>query len=151
MKRFVPALSLLCFVCFVTSALACLGDTEEELVKRYGPQKKTGTTKIPGMTIRGFVFGKYMVIVGVLNGHSVTEMYTKMDQSKISPTDLTALMNANAGGKTWAVDDTAKGPIARWVLEDGTIVAEWNKASGAPLTVMTKEAADMEIVPAKKK
>jgi hypothetical protein len=143
---------LLTIISFVSSVRGCLGETEEELGRRYGRQRQTGTSHLPGVTIRGFFFGTFQVVVGVLNGRSAFEQYTKQDGSKISANDVAVLMNANGGGKGWIVDD--KGTTsekAKWVLDDGTMVAEWNKKAGTPLTVMTREAADLEDrTPAKK-
>jgi hypothetical protein len=97
------------------------------------------------MTVRGYYYGGFLVVVGVLNGHSAFETYSKKNGSKISANDVTALMSANSGGKTWNVDPSATGDIAKWVTDDGSVLAEWNKATGTPLTVMTKEASDLEI------
>jgi len=126
-----------------SSALGCLGDTDAELAQRYGPQVKTGTSQIPGVTIRGYFYKGFLVVVGMLNGRSAYEMYAKKDNSKISANDVGALMNANAKGRTWTEDQGVTSGTARWVLDDGSAFAEWDKASG-PLTVMTSEAADLQ-------
>jgi len=141
MKWFVPLLAL---AGLASHAFGCLGDSEEDLDKRYGKQVKTGTSHLPGVTIRGYFANGFLVVVGVLNGKSAYEMYSKKDHKKITPQEVGALMNANASGKTWSVDNRAPAGTARWVLEDGAVVAEWEKESGAQLTVMTKEAADLE-------
>jgi hypothetical protein len=142
---------LLTIIGFVSSARGCIGETEEELGRRYGRQRQTGTSHLPGVTIRGYFFGAFQVVVGVLNGRSAFEQYTKQDGSKISANDVAALMNANGAGRTWTVDQGTTGDKAKWVLDDGSAVAEWNKKAGTPLTVMTREAADLEArTPAKK-
>jgi hypothetical protein len=139
MKWLVP---LFAFAGLASTAFGILGDSEEDLSKHYGKQMKTGTSSLPGVTIRGYYYGAYMVIVGVLNGRAAYEMYSKRDGSKISPNDVAALMNANASGRTWAVDSSPKGG-GKWVLDDGSAVAEFDKGSALQLTVMTKEAADL--------
>ena len=101
MKWLVP---LFTFVGLASTAFGILGDSEEDLAKHYGKQTKTGTSHLPGVTIRGYNFGNYVVIVGVLNGRAAYETYSKRDGSKISANDVSALMNANASGHTWAVD-----------------------------------------------
>lgn len=140
MKWIVP---LFAFAALASTAFGILGDTEEELVKHYGRQTKTGTSSLPGVTIRGFNFGSYTVIVGELNGRAAYETYSKRDGSKISANDVTALMNANANGHTWAIDQGPTGGSGKWVLDDGTAFAEFDLSAGKELTVMTKEASDL--------
>jgi hypothetical protein len=141
MKWLAPLLAL---AGLALPALGCLGDAEGELTQRYGPQVKTGTSAIPGVTVRGYFYKGFLVVVGILNGRSAYEMYAKKDNSKISSNEVAALMTANSNGKTWTVDDSAASGAAKWVLDDGSVIAQWEKASGGPLTVMTKEAADLE-------
>lgn len=149
MKWIVP---LFAFGVLASTALGVLGDTEDELAGRYGKQTKTGNSSLPGVTIRGYNYGGYMVIVGMLNGRAAYEMYTKRDGTKISPTDVTALMNANGSGHTWAVDTAPTGGAGKWVLDDGSAFAEFDKSSARQLTVMTKEASDLSVKkPAAKK
>lgn len=142
MKWIVP---LFVFACIASNALGVLGETEEDLAKRYGKQTKTGSSSLPGVSIRGYTYGSYTVIVGMLNGRAAYEMYAKKDGTKISPNDVAALMNANAGGHTWAVDTGVTGGAGKWVLDDGTAFAEFDKSSSMQLTVMTKEASDLSV------
>lgn len=149
MKWLVP---LFLFVSFASTTFGILGDSEEDLAKRYGKQTKTGTSSLPGVTIRGFSYGSYTVIVGILNGRAAYEMYSKRDGSKISPNDVAALMSANAPGHAWAVDKSPTGGEGKWVLDDKSAFAEFDKNSAHQLTVMTKEASDLsERKPAGKK
>ena len=60
----------------------------------------------------------------------------KQNGSKISANDPTVLMNANSGGRTWIVDKSATDETVRWVTDDGSILAEWDKTAEL-LTVMT--------------
>jgi hypothetical protein len=142
MKWLVP---LFLFASFASTTFGILGDSEDELAKHYGKQTKTGTSPLPGVTIRGYSYGAYTVIVGVLNGRAAYEMYAKRDGSKISPNDVAALMNANAPGHTWAVDTSPTGGDGKWVLDDKSAFAEFDKNSGHQLTVMTKEASDLSV------
>jgi hypothetical protein len=139
MKWLVP---LLAFALLASSALGCLGETEPELAQRYGKQTKTGTSKLPGVTIRGYQFKGFAVVVGMLNDRSAFEMYSKRDQSKLSTTEVGALMNANAGGGTWTVVADPAFEGTKWVLSDGSVSAEWGN-NGTALTVMTKAGADL--------
>jgi hypothetical protein len=134
---------LLALAGYAAPVLGCLGESEAELDRRYGQQTKTGTSELPGVTIRGYNCNGFLVVVGMLHGHSAFEMYSKKDKTKITPGELTALMNANAGGRKWAVDPATTTTTAKWVLDDGSVVADWDKGSGSQLTVMTKEAANL--------
>ncbi|HSI16036.1 MAG TPA: hypothetical protein VK961_28565 [Chthoniobacter sp.] len=142
MKWIVP---LFAFACLALNAFGVLGETEDELAKRYGKQTKTGNSSLPGVTIRGYSYGSYTVIVGMLNGHAAYEMYAKKDSTKISPNDVAALMNANASGHMWAADTSVTGGAGKWVLDDGSAFAEFDKSSSTQLTVMTKEASDLSV------
>jgi hypothetical protein len=142
MKRLVP---LILFTSFVSNTFGILGDSDDDLAKHYGKQTKTGTSSLPGVTVRGYSYAAYTVIVGMLNGRAAYEMYSKRDGSKISPNDVAALMSANAAGHTWAVDTSPTGGSGKWVLDDGSAFAEFDKNSGRQLTVMTKEASDLSV------
>jgi len=148
MKWLVP---LFTFAALASTSFAILGDTEQELVKHYGNQTKTGTSPFPGVTIRGFNYSNYVVIVGVLNGRAAFETYTKRDGSKISANDVSALMNANASGHAWNVDTSATGGSGKWVLDDGTAFAEFDQIRSMQLTVMTKEGSDLSVIKPKGK
>jgi len=137
--------SLLAFACIASNAFGVLGETEDDLARRYGKQTKTGSSSLPGVTIRGYTYGSYTVIVGMLNGRAAYEMYSKKDGTKITPNDVAVLMNANASGHTWAVDTGVTGGTGKWVLDDGTAFAEFDKNSSMQLTVMTKEASDLSV------
>ena len=134
-----------------SSALACVGETETELVKRYGKQTKTGTSHLPGVTIQGFQFRGFQVVVGVVNGRSAFEMYSKKDQSKLNATEVGALLSANGRTQAWGEEPDASFAGKRWVLADGSVIAEWSKTE-TDLTVMTRAGADLmkSDVPAKK-
>jgi len=142
MKWLVP---LFAFAALASTSFGILGDSEEDLAKHYGKQTKTGTSQLPGVTIRGYNYSNYTVIVGILNGHAAYEMYAKRDGTKISQNDIAALMSANASGHAWTVDTSPTGGSGKWVLDDGSAFAEYDKATGLQLTVMTKEASDLSV------
>jgi hypothetical protein len=146
MKLLVP---LFVFSVLVSSALACVGDSDAELEARYGKQVQTGTSKLPGVTIRGYKFRGFSVVVGVINGHSAFEMYSKKDHSKLNANEVGALMTANSGGGTWNAVEDAAYEGKKWALSDGTVTVEWPNMGGE-LTVMTKAGADlMQATPTK--
>ncbi|MEI9897587.1 MAG: hypothetical protein WDN28_27950 [Chthoniobacter sp.] len=146
MKLLAPLFAL---AVLASPAWGCLGDSEAELAARYGAQTKTGTSQIPGVSIRGYLYKGFLIVVGVLNGRSSYEMYSRKDGSKLSGPEVAALMNANSKGQTWTEDKGTTPEDSKWVLADGSVFAEWAKAGG--LTVMTSEAADLEArTPAKK-
>jgi hypothetical protein len=134
MKMFLP---LLAFAWLASTGLGCVGDTETDLAHRYGRQTKTGTSHLPGVTIQGFNYGAFQIVVGVSNGRSMFEMYSKKDHSKLTANEVAALMNANGGTHAWNVDDDPKFDGKRWQLDDFTVIAEL-PTSGTDLTVMTK-------------
>lgn len=141
MKLLAPLLAL---CVFASSALGCLGETEAELTARYGRQTKTGTSHLPGVTIQGYIYKGFLIVVGVLNGKSAFEMYKKKDSSAMNGNEIAALLTANSKGQTWNTDPSGTADDVKWVLADGSVVAEWAKGSGSQLTVMTSEAADLE-------
>src|SRR6266581_3174496 len=114
MKLLVPLL-LLAFL--ASPVVAALGDTEAELAQRYGKQVKTGTSAIPGVTIRGFVYKGFLIVVGVLNGRSAFEMYARNDHAKLSAGEVAAFLNVNAGGHVWNADAGGTAELAKWVLD----------------------------------
>ena len=122
-----------------------------QLEQRYGKQTKTGTSHLAGVTVRGYNYNGFVVVVGVLKGYAIFEAYSKKDRSKISDNDVAVLMNANSGGRVWTVDKSSNADTSKWVTEDGAILAELDKTGDSKLTVMTKEASDLELLSRSKK
>jgi hypothetical protein len=141
MKMLVPLFALVTLV-LGSSAQACVGETETELVQRYGKQTKTGTSHLPGVTVQGFQFKGFQIVAGVVNGRAAFEMYSKKDQSKLNANEIGALMKANGGTQAWGEEVDAAFEGKRWVLGDGSVIAELSK-SGTDLTVMTRAGADL--------
>jgi len=122
------------------TAHARLGESVEDIAKRYG-QPTTAPYAVEyiyrdyGDTQAWYATADLHVLVVFQHGKSKYEMVTPKDTTtKLSPSVIRALMEANAGGSTWlSPKETAGG--TNWVRQDG--------GARASLTVDKKALAVM--------
>lgn len=97
-------LSVACFS--VMTASARIGDTEEQIETRYG----NAVAELPahptdaGLT-KCYSSAGYLIAVTYRKDKSVREVLTKVDNSKISPTEIYKLLEARASGSAWTVQE----------------------------------------------
>jgi hypothetical protein len=96
---------LLIALMFCTTAFARIGETTEQLTKRYGhPVEKShdnGESRL--YSFRGFT-----ILVGLDQGISQCEVYQKMDHSRMSEAEIRGLLDANVSNSAWR-DDPEEG------------------------------------------
>jgi hypothetical protein len=99
-------LHILIFVLVLTvhpEASARLGETEQELIARYGqPSEVAG---YPGSTAKAFTFKRWDVIVYLLDGQSARESFFRIGESgskrELTQSDIDSILGANARGADW--------------------------------------------------
>lgn len=96
----IPVTILLLFVSLVVAS-ARLGETNTEIVKRYGPvkERKQGTTtnEWSGM----YIFKEYVVQVFYSNNVSVCEAVLPIEKRKMTQDERDALLKAIGGSGKW--------------------------------------------------
>ena len=95
MKMF---LLLLVPLIFNTSAFARVGETTEQVDKRYG--RPLETTRSNGES-RRYSFRGFTIVVGFERGISECELYLKSDSSRMLQTEIQGLLQANTGSSPW--------------------------------------------------
>jgi hypothetical protein len=83
------------------SAFARIGETAEQVDKRYGAPLET--TKNNGES-RRYSFRGFTVVVYFERGISQCEVYQKKDNSRMTEAEIRGLLGANAGGSPWLGD-----------------------------------------------
>jgi hypothetical protein len=106
---------------FIITASAGIGETEAQVVARYGPSIGDIPTQAFGK-VRGFMQVGHVVGVAFVNGVSDMEMFAKNDKSEMTPAEIEKLLKANGAGE-WKVEETGKPNWKRWRREDGAVVA----------------------------
>jgi hypothetical protein len=144
------AFALIASALMVASADARVGETFDELVKRFGPTSKPLTTSF-GVDDWVFNFKDWVIHVRLLNGRSAWEQYYIAGPSReFSQTDVDAVLGANSRGKQWkAVTeydwDGMHAPVSpgytAWKLEGEPLTAVRNER-GHCLTIISKEWND---------
>lgn len=100
----------LVFLCLSGTARAGIGETEEQVETRHGK----AITVLPsrpadaGLT-KCYSSGNYLIAVTFLEGKSVREMLTKVDNSKISTSEIYKFLDARGRGSSWNIQEV-KGP-----------------------------------------
>ena len=106
---------------FSTSAFARIGETTEEIDKRYGQPLETIRDKVE---TRRYSFRGYNVLVGLDRGISQCEIYQKKDNSRMTEEELRGLLQANAGKSKWNDDpDENLESFVYWSRDKKTRVA----------------------------
>jgi len=84
-------------------AVACLGQTEDEVNALLGKPSDPGKPDGDGVTTNMYESpgGVYLAVVQFVNGHSVAETYARVDSHKMSEKELSTFLNGNRGGKEW--------------------------------------------------
>jgi hypothetical protein len=118
-----------------TSAFARIGETTEQLNKRYGPpvQKSHDNGDVRRYSFRGFT-----IIVGLNLGISQCEIYLKSDRSRMSESEIFGLLQANTGNSPWLDDpDENMTNYVYWSRDEKSRVGIYNLA-GHSLMVTSK-------------
>lgn len=118
------AVSLVLLVCG-RSLLARIGETEAQVMARYGPSIGAIPTETFG-PVRGFALQEYLVGVKFLNGTSAMEMVSRNDQAEIRPQEIDALLKKHGAEVEWKVDKFEKPDWKRWRTQDGSLVAVYD-------------------------
>jgi hypothetical protein len=116
-------LVLFLLIGLTSSAWARLGETENQLIARYGQELLKTNVKIPGTQLTfdflQFVKSGYSVQVSLVNGVSSEEEIHKPRNESITDEEAQILLNANSQGHPW-VEDTLKTDVPRkWHRDDG--------------------------------
>ena len=84
-------------------AFARLGQTEDQVNALFGKPIDPGKPDRDGITTNMYKnpTGEYLALVQFLNGHSVTEAYSRIDKHKLSEKELSIFLEGNSGGKEW--------------------------------------------------
>jgi hypothetical protein len=134
-------------ICFSSTARARLGETENELIKRFGSPTSRGSHSASfegrrydlGPTMR-FRQDDWSISCDLIDGRCVRVSYGKT--GSWTQDQISAVLNANAQGDKWT-ETTApnvKGIARTWKRGDGAI-ASWNVVAGLTMTSPVYERA----------
>jgi hypothetical protein len=133
------ALLTLLFVVGVTAtAQARLGENADQLVQRYGDPLRETDQKSQGDKIAlaqvTFQKGGFQVNVTLVDGISVSETFSKINDEAVTLAEVQILLNANSQGFGWEAPKTID-LGKRWARDDGAVAI---LAHGI-LTITSKE------------
>jgi len=84
-------------------AQARIGETQDEITKRYGDGHKDGDTRLPGTERFTYTKDNFFVEVMFSAGKSVMEVFHRNDTT-ITDGDIKAFLSVNADGHAWSID-----------------------------------------------
>jgi len=140
-----PPMKILTFLIAPLAALlltsplsARLGETKEQIIKRYGEPEERDDEFSDRHESFLFSVSNYSILVTFLDGVSHGEFYTKLDDEDFSETEISRLLEINGGGKEWEVA-VIRG---NHLFNQGEEL--YGAASGSQLFVQTKELKKYE-------
>jgi hypothetical protein len=128
--RLLILLLLFCFVLSITS-VARIGETPEQLEKRYGAPSKMARDDRPGMTVGSYSHGGVSILVSFVNGISSAEYYRKENGGKFSDHEIEVILEANRQTSAWKQTQSEPGG-RNWVLADGSVQALYTEVIAPP-------------------
>ena len=138
------ALAALC----AHQALASLGETEPDLIKRYGAKTGSFISESGRFSTLEFEYLDYHVTVTVLDGASARETFSRKDKKPLDPVELDTFLAANALGSKWDKKLDQEDATV-WVLEShrafaGYYKSDKNNLQQNSLTVKTDDMLAFE-------
>jgi hypothetical protein len=109
---------------------ASLGETEAQLVKRYGKVQGSFISDTGQFTTEEFEYGSYHVSVTLLQGASNREIFTRTDKKAISDMEMRSMLDANTLGSKWEQKDDNE-HITVWVLASRQAFAAYYKETSS--------------------
>jgi hypothetical protein len=87
-------------------AFARLGNTEAQVSALFGKPVDSGKPDSNGVTTNMYKnpTGEYLAVVQFLRGHSVAEVYSRVDSRRLSEKELSIFLQGNSAGKEWKKD-----------------------------------------------
>ena len=105
----------------LTSAYARIGETEEQIVARYGP-----ATEIMGNGMRRYNPEGLNLVVHYDHGKAQAEVFQKKDLSPLAPADVQTFLRNNSEGHEWIDDRTIPIRGIRWNLSGSNLTADFD-------------------------
>ena len=120
-------LLLLIALAFSASAFARIGETTEQIDKRYGQPQETTRSKAES---RRYLFRGFTVLVFFEQGISQCEIYQKEDNSRMTEAEIQGLLQANAGRSEWRYEpEEGTDNFVYWSKDKRTRVAIYTLAA----------------------
>jgi hypothetical protein len=116
------------FFLLVAPAFARIGETEQQIEKRYGKSTLTVSTGNEPLQ-KVYQSSGLNITVTYLDGLSQREIFTKQDGSELSKNEIAILLEANTAGSKWIEDPTATSlaGMQGWKLESGGRTAAFSR------------------------
>ena len=86
------------------AAHARIGETFDQVTKRYGEGRKQNCDRLPGAEQYNFVKNPFAIEVILLDGKSVMEVVHRVEGPHISDDEIKELLKVNGDGHTWSLD-----------------------------------------------
>jgi len=132
---------------FSLTAYARLGETEDQLVARFGQS----SLKTNGPLGPYFEFTKtgFVIKISLVNNHSGWEIYEKNTGDAITNEEQKQLLEINSLDKKWALTSPSNAADKTWMKEDGSTAIRSDMGS-SKIEFKSKECIDAEAAGYKK-
>jgi hypothetical protein len=87
----------------IATAQARIGETESEIRAHYGDPIGILPSTVQGSLTKHYLSGGFSIAVTYVSGRSARETLAKADNSKITEKEIRLLLDANAGGYAWSL------------------------------------------------
>lgn len=144
MKPTLPLLVWALLIQAINIAHARIGETEQQIIARYGKSIKDIPSKGAREKYGAFVFNGFTIIVVFLDGVSQAESYSKDRDGEFSNDEIAALLKANAPAASWKLKASTPPAKLQWEakIDKFTVFAIYSKKpSGYSLIFGTTDYA----------
>jgi hypothetical protein len=117
-------------------AFARIGETETQIVARYGQSLPANATTMLGQPVKVFLTADLRVGVAFIDGKSAAEFFSKVDGTEIPDKEIQVILQSNTAGSHWATSRDGPFGLRGWSLQSGGRIAGYTNKS---LIICTQE------------
>jgi hypothetical protein len=136
MKRKPIVLALVIMLVIGRPAFGRIGETEAQIVARYGESLPANAKTMLGQPLKVFLTADLRVGVAFIDGKSAAELFSKIDGTEIPDSEIQVILQSNTAGSHWATSRDGPFGLRGWSLQSGGRIAGYTKKS---LTICTQE------------
>lgn len=112
-------LTLTVILIWANQVYAILGETEQQIEKRYGRAVQTELPDVDSLTAKKYSKNGLDIIVNYLHGNSCCELFFHSSLIQFSEQEIMTLLDISTFGSKWVAKEDGDDTHSLWLLENG--------------------------------